>query len=205
MPTDATRTLVVVAHPDEQSLTHHVVRELEHALRRRGPVEIADLAREGFDPRWTEADRRTYRGLDAAPADVLAEQRRLERATDLVLVFPVHWWSMPALLKGWVDRVLVDGWAFDDSPEGLRPRLGWLTTHVVPVAGADAALYERRGYARAIRTQVEQGIVDFCGSRRGATAFVHDSESPDARLRATRVRDAVDAVADAVGRCPAMA
>ncbi|MFC9219789.1 NAD(P)H-dependent oxidoreductase [Streptomyces hygroscopicus] len=67
---------------------------LEAALQ-PSSVEIADLSEERFDPRFTPADRRAYREGGDYPADVMAEHRRLERATDLVLVFPVYWWSMP--------------------------------------------------------------------------------------------------------------
>ncbi|TDT42036.1 NAD(P)H dehydrogenase (quinone) [Streptomyces sp. BK208] len=177
-------TLLVAANPDPRSLTHYVLGRLEAALQ-PGPVEVADLAAEGFDPRFTPADRRAYHGGDY-PADVVAEHRRLERATDLVLVFPVYWWSMPALLKGWIDRVFVNGWAFEHSPaSGLQPKLQALTTHLLFLAGADCGAYERHGYERALRTQIEHGIVDYCGSRRGSTAFLYDSEqlTPEATVR----------------------
>ncbi|WP_338146380.1 NAD(P)H-dependent oxidoreductase [Streptomyces boncukensis] len=115
--------------------------------------------------------------VGAYPADVVREQRRLDRATDLVLIFPVYWWSMPALLKGWIDRGFVNGWAFEVSPtSGLRPRLQALTTHLLPIAGADSGAYERHGYEKALRAQIEHGIVDYCGSRRGATEFIYESE-----------------------------
>jgi NAD(P)H dehydrogenase (quinone) len=178
-------TLLVAANPDPRSLTHYVLGRLEAALR-PGSVEIADLAEEGFDPRFTPADRQAYHDGGNYPADVMAEHRRLERATDLVLVFPVYWWSMPALLKGWIDRVFVNGWAFEHSPtSGLRPKLQALTTHLLPIAGADSDAYERHGYESALRTQIEHGIVDYCGSRRGSTAFIHRSEqlAPEATVR----------------------
>jgi NAD(P)H dehydrogenase (quinone) len=96
-------TLIVTTHPDPDSLTHHLAQRLAQELRSTSDstsVEVADLAAEGFDPRYTLADRHTYRvGGDFTP-DVAAEQERLDRATDLVLVFPVYWWSAPALLKG---------------------------------------------------------------------------------------------------------
>lgn len=162
-------------------------------------VEVADLAAEGFDPRFTLADRHTYRvGGDYAP-DVHAEQLRLDQVTDLVLVFPVYWWSMPALLKGWLDRVFVNGWAFGlDAHGGIVRKLDRLTTHLVPVAGDDAGVYERHGYEQALRTQIEHGIIDFCGSRRGVTVFVHDSERDDAEARKQAVEEAVVAVAAAI-------
>ncbi|MEV8114037.1 NAD(P)H-dependent oxidoreductase [Streptomyces xiamenensis] len=197
-------TLLVTAHPDPDSLTHHVARQLASALQPRA-VEVADLHRERFDPRFTQADRRHYREGGAHAPDVAREHRRLDRATDLVLVFPVYWWSMPALLKGWIDRVFVNGWAFDYSAgSGLRPRLQRLTTHLLPIAGEDAGGFERHGYERALRTQIEHGIVDYVGSRRGATAFIHESEQPSSGATAESVARAVRLVSEAVrARTPA--
>lgn len=187
-------TLIVAAHPDQDSLTHHIARRLERALQ-PGTAELADLAAEGFDPRFTLADRHTYRVGGDFAADVAAEHLRLDRAAHLVLVFPVYWWSMPALLKGWIDRVFVHGWAFDIAAGGgMNRNLGRLTTHLVPIAGDDAGVYDRHGYEHALRTQIEHGIVDYCGSRRGATAFVYESEQDDAGAREQIVLSAVDAV-----------
>lgn len=67
-------TLVVVAHPDPTSLSHHVAHAVAAAAAHRGTAEIADLAWEGFDPRWTAADRAAYQGAGSVPADVVAEQ-----------------------------------------------------------------------------------------------------------------------------------
>jgi NAD(P)H dehydrogenase (quinone) len=192
------KTLVVTAHPDPNSLTLAVAHQLAEALE-PSPVEVVDLAAEGFDPRFTLDDRRTYlSGRHFAP-DVRAEQQRLEGADHLVLVFPVYWWSMPALLKGWIDRVFVNGWAFEvDAANGMRRNLGRLTTHLIPIAGDDPGVYERHGYEKAVRTQIEHGIVDYCGSRRGATAFLYESERDDAAARETAVRDSIEAVRRAI-------
>ncbi|MFD4787207.1 NAD(P)H-dependent oxidoreductase [Streptomyces sp. NPDC058459] len=191
-------TLLVATNPDPQSLTHDVLGKLRAALH-PGSSEVADLSKERFDPVYTLADRRAYREGGDYPAEIVQEHRRLERATDLVLVFPVYWWSMPALLKGWIDRVFVNGWAFEHSPtSGLRPKLQALTIHLVPIAGDNSGTYERHGYEQALRTQIEHGIVDYCGSRRGATAFIHESEQPSAEATARCVDDAVRTISEAV-------
>ncbi|MGJ9421770.1 NAD(P)H-dependent oxidoreductase [Aeromicrobium sp. CF3.5] len=188
MSTPLVHTLVVTAHADPRSLTHHIATEVGRTAGGWGTVEIADLATQGFDPRFSAEDRATYLGLGDIPADVASEQARLDRATDVVLVFPVYWWSMPALLKGWIDRVFINGWAFDHDPsKGIRPQLGKLTTHVVPVAASDQGLYDRHGYEKAMRTQIEHGLVEYCGSPLGVSTFVYDSEDPSGDLRTNRV------------------
>ncbi|PZE65386.1 NAD(P)H-dependent oxidoreductase [Curtobacterium sp. MCBD17_021] len=192
------QTLIVTAHPDPDSLTAGIARQLQAALH-PGEVELVDLAAEGFDPRFGPADRDAYRGTGTLPADVVREQQRLDTADHVVLVFPVHWWSMPALMKGWIDRVFVNGWAFDIDPAGgTRRNLGRLTVHLLPVAGDAAGTYERHGYEQALRTQIEHGIVDYCGAVRGATAFVYESEQDDDAARRALVDDAVRRIARAV-------
>lgn len=194
-------TLLVAAHPDHDSLTLALARRLAEELE---PAVLADLAAEGFDPRFGPDDRRSYRVGGEYPADVLREQRRLDAAEHLVLVFPVYWWSMPALLKGWIDRVFVNGWAFEIDPvDGMRRNLGRLTVHLVPIAGDSVGVYERHGYEHSLRTQIEHGVVDYCGAVRGTTVFVHDSEQEDDAARAVSVDRAVAAVVASVrGRVP---
>ncbi|RII91462.1 flavodoxin family protein [Clavibacter michiganensis] len=198
--------LIVTAHPDPDSLTHHVARRLVAALG-SDRAEVAHLAQEGFDPVFGMADRGAYAGDSSAPADVLAEQARLDAVDHVVLVFPMWWWSMPALLKGWIDRTFIAGWAFGIDDEGrIEKRLQRLTVHLVPVSGTSRASFARHGYLTAFETQVGHGILDYCGARRGATAFVHDSESGDREAVAAEadraVAEVVAAIALATGSEP---
>ena len=72
---------------------------------------------------------------------------------------------MPALLKGWIDRVFVSGWAFDEDAQGdIVKRLGRLRVSLVAIAGADSGTYAKRGYDEAMRIQTENGVFDFCGA-----------------------------------------
>ena len=82
--------LIVVAHHDPQSLTHSLAVQVAAGLSASGHTfEIADLAAEGFDPRYNAADQRVHRTRAEPPADVAAEQARIDRADALVLVFPM--------------------------------------------------------------------------------------------------------------------
>lgn len=162
------RNLLVISHPDPDSLTHAVAAAMADGLRDSdagAAIEIADLAAEGFDPRETARDLAVHLRTATPAPDVLAEQARIERADRLVLVYPVYWWSFPALLKGWIDRVFTNGWAYGSGGEGGRKRLGRLEVVLIAVAGADAGTYARHGYFGAMRTQIDHGIFDYCGAR----------------------------------------
>lgn len=159
--------LIVVAHPDPRSLTHAVAARLAEGISQSGhATEVADLMAEGFDPRFSATDHAVHLKEAAPSADVLAEQARIDRADALVLVYPVYWWSMPGLLKGWIDRVFSNGWAYDEIPGGkLEKKLGRLPVHLVALGGAGQRTYQRHGYSSAMKTQIDHGIFDYCGAR----------------------------------------
>ena len=175
--------LIVVAHPDHKSLSHSVAAKVAEGISEAGTgqsFEIADLTAESFDPRFSSADFAAYHKDTAPPADVIAEQARIDRATDLVLVYPVYWWSMPAILKGWIDRVFSNGWAYDTAPEGkVVKKLHRLRVHLLGVAGTDAGTFERHGYSGAMKIQINHGIFDYCGAPVATSEFLFDSESRD--------------------------
>ena len=164
--TGTQKALVVMAHPAESSLTRDVTRAIVEALDSHGhDAEMVDLAAEGFDPVFGPADYAAFNCSGTLPHDVQAEQRRIDRADYLILVYPVYWWAMPALLKGWIDRVFVAGWAFDEDAEGrITKRLGRLKVSLVAIAAASESTYVKRGYREAMKTQIETGIFDFCGA-----------------------------------------
>ncbi|MFJ4194459.1 NAD(P)H-dependent oxidoreductase [Pseudomonas sp. NPDC089534] len=178
--------LIVVDHHDTRSLTHALAKRIAQGVAEAGPAhtcEIADLHAEGFDPRFTQADWAVHHRESPPPADVLAEQARIDRADALVLVFPVFWWAMPGLLKGWIDRVFSNGWAFDfDGGTGLEKKLGRLRVHLMGLGGADAGTYARHGYGAAMKAQIDHGIFDYCGATVAGSTLLLDSESQDSAL-----------------------
>lgn len=194
-------SLVVVSHADRNSLTQHAARAAFDAIRAAGgEVEFADLAAENFDPRFAGADLELYRGRGGVPAEIIAEQERIDRADHLILVFPMYWWSMPALLKGWIDRVFVGGWAYDAAPGAAQfGLLGRLTIHLIIVAGDDAKSFERHGIPQAVGIQIERGIVEYSGATHGSTTYVYESDTKDRDLLAAEVRELGERVATHTG------
>ena len=185
--------LIVIAHPNPKSLTHSVAAHVAEGLSLSDPghsFEVADLAAESFDPRFTGADLALHLREALPPADVAAEQARIDRADALVLIYPVYWWSMPALLKGWIDRVFTNGWAYDEGPDTrLVKKLRHLRVHLVAIGGADMRTYARHGYFGAMKTQIDHGIFDFCGARVVTSELLLQPETQDLKshLDAARI------------------
>ncbi len=153
------RTLLVFAHPRRSSLTGHVADAFAAAAAANGHAfEWADLARERFDPVLREADEPEWDDPDKIYSEeVRCEMRRVERNEATVMVFPVYWWSVPALLKGWIDRVWNNGWAY--GARRFPQRRVWM----IGVAGGTESGFAKRGYDNAMRTQLDVGVLDYCG------------------------------------------
>lgn len=178
------RTLIVVSHPNPASLTHAVAGHIGDAILAGDEghsVAYADLAAEGFDPRFNREDTALFRQTASVPADVAAEHARLQAADTLVLVYPLYWWSFPALLKGWIDRVFTQGWAYEDGADGkVAKKLQWLQVHLVGLGGAGEQMIERRGYGAAMKTQIDSGIFDYCGAPVLTSTLLLDADSGSA-------------------------
>jgi glutathione-regulated potassium-efflux system ancillary protein KefF len=118
--------LVLAAHPDWRK--SRVNRRLREAARAVHGVQVRDLY--GLYPDYD--------------IDVDAEQKAAQAATLIVLLHPVQWYSMPPLLKLWLDDVLTWGWAYGPQGTALRGKDMWL----VATTGGDEASYHPTGYNR---------------------------------------------------------
>ena len=120
------RVLVLVAHPHAEGFAHAVRASAVAGLSRAGhKVRVLDLHREGFDPVMSHDERQRYHTPGANETRVADQLELLRWAEGLIFVYPTWWYSLPAMLKGWMDRVLVPFATFD-LPKGLRPIRGKL-------------------------------------------------------------------------------
>lgn len=119
------RALVVHCHPLEASLVAAARDRVVAGLERGGAdVRLVDLYAEGFEPELSAAEHAAHLRPGADPS-LSRHVRDLRWCDTLVLVYPTWWAGQPAMLKGWIDRVWVNGvaWALPAGTNRLRPRL----------------------------------------------------------------------------------
>lgn len=105
--------------PHERSFSAALLAAAVRGLERAGhTVDIIDLAADGFDPVMSRADLVAWRTGAAVDAVVAGYQARVAAADHILFVFPTWWMSMPALTKGFLDRVLTKGFAFEEPKPG---------------------------------------------------------------------------------------
>jgi NAD(P)H dehydrogenase (quinone) len=128
---------VVLAHPSPDSYCHALAARAASGLRAGGhTVEVLDLYGEQFTVAMTAAERHAYHGEEPILDPLVARHADIvQRAGALVFVYPTWWSGLPAILKGWLERVMVPGVAFrfDERTDKVRPALGNVA-HIVGIS-----------------------------------------------------------------------
>lgn len=160
------RVLLVHCHPRADSFSAALSATASAALEAAGhAVETIDLYAQRFDPRLSGEERGGYYDEAAIPPDLAGHVAALRRAEMLVLVYPTWWFGMPAMLKGWFDRVWRPGVAFAlGGPRVLQPRLTDIRRiAVVTTYGSPRWLLWLVGWPD--RRMVKRGIGVLCAPR----------------------------------------
>jgi putative NADPH-quinone reductase len=135
------KILVVFCHPVRESFAGAILDRCVEELGRSGhEVVVKDLYRERFDPVLSSDERRAYEDLTSNQQWTADEIAVLREVRGLLLIYPTWWYGMPAMLKGWFDRVWLPGVAFSlDASRGISAhalggieRLMAVTTYGAP-------------------------------------------------------------------------
>ncbi|MCL4188583.1 MAG: NAD(P)H-dependent oxidoreductase [Rhodobacteraceae bacterium] len=193
------RALVVYCHPSPESFTAAVRDLVLGRLAAAGAeVRLHDLYAAGFGPVLSAAEWHGYAEVPANRAPVAAAAADLAWCDTLLFVYPTWWYGPPAMLKGWLDRVLLPGVAFlmpDAGHRRIRPGLGNVRRlGVFTTCGAPWWLAWAVGAPG--RRMLLRGVGWLCAPRRRTAFVAHyrmDTSTPASRARhLARVGRAVD-------------
>ena len=112
---------VIFSHPWDGSfnkaILDQVVKKLDETKEK---YTVIDLNKDGFNPVMSEEELSLYsQGKSNAPL-VLKYREILKNTDELILIFPIWWMSMPAILKGFFDKVMVKGFAYENTKNGIK-------------------------------------------------------------------------------------
>lgn len=115
------KILVILGHPDKESFNHAIAQTTAQTLQTSGhEVIFHDLYDEGFDPILTNAELPKDAKLDPV---IEKHCHELTESGGIVIIHPNWWGAPPAIIKGWIDRVIRPGAAYafvgDDGGEGV--------------------------------------------------------------------------------------
>lgn len=183
------RILVVLAHPVAESFGHALHRQVVATLTAGShEVRALDLYAMGFDPVLSASERRDYHTPALNEVAVQDQLAHLRWAEALIFVYPTWWYSLPAMLKGWIDRVWVPFATFE-LPKGLQPVQGRMQN--IRLIGAVSTYGSPWWWTRFVigdpgRRIIMRGLRPLCHPRCRTFWLGHyrmDSSTPQSRSR----------------------
>ena len=165
-PTSAGRHIIVLSHPGPDSFNHSVAHAYRDAVRETGQqAEIRDLYALGFDPVLKSCERPGPAQAHFLP-DVTAELDAIQGSDVFVLVYPIWFGGPPAMLKGYVDRVLGAGITprseVEKVPTGL---LGRKTLLSLTTSASSSIWLDEQGQQSALQTVFDRYLAHAFGMR----------------------------------------
>jgi NAD(P)H dehydrogenase (quinone) len=157
------RTLLILGHPNPDSFNAALAQAYADAAQRSGrELRRLNLHELTFDPILHGADR----AQQALEPDLQRAQADILWAEEIVWVYPVWWGGLPALLKGFLDRTLLPGFAyrFHKGHRSWDRLLKGRTTRIV-VTLDTPGWYDRLVYGRPAWRQMKSTVLQFCGMK----------------------------------------
>ncbi|MED4651191.1 NAD(P)H-dependent oxidoreductase [Bacillus pseudomycoides] len=156
--------LIIYAHPNPSSFNAAILENVQKGLQKTNHfVTLLDLYKEQFNPVliFNEDKRRR----DLVYEEETEKYRRLIKETDFfIFIYPIWWWGMPAILKGFIDRVFVTGFSY--KYEGALPKGLLIGKKAWVINTLDSPLwYVALLYRSADWVIMKKGILRFCGIR----------------------------------------
>jgi NAD(P)H dehydrogenase (quinone) len=171
--------LIVVAHPLEDSITMRLTRAYALQLQQLGhSQQTHDLYRMGFNPVMGAHELEPLSIGHAADVDVAQAQRDVCAADALTVIYPLWWATMPAMMKGYIDRVFARGFAYEARRGVAKGLMAGKRCILITLSGSPLAILLANGEWKAMATLQDAHIFRSSGFELLEHLHFDEVESP---------------------------
>ena len=184
------KVLIVFTHPKSSSFNHALLENVSAGLEQAGhEIKVKDLYQENFNPVLDAKDLSQLHS-GKIPQRIATEQKELLWAEGLVFIYPLWWFTPPAMLKGWFDVVLSNGVAFEYSEQGAKGLLKHKKALVLITAGASEDYFKENNSLEISYRPLTDGTLGFCGIENVSHQIYYDIVSSSDEERAAILKQA---------------
>ncbi|MEI6348452.1 MAG: NAD(P)H-dependent oxidoreductase [Bacteroidota bacterium] len=156
-------TLIIYAHPNPASFSSAIKETIVKSFKAKGSeVTVRDLYATNFNPILSGSDLQQIHS-GSTPADIKVEQALITKADNLVFIYPIWWTGLPAMVKGYIDRVFSYGFSYIATENGIEGQLKGKKVIIATPHGTPRAYYEPTGMWNSLMQTQDKGIFEFCG------------------------------------------
>lgn len=155
--------LIIIAHPRKGSLNYSIKSRIKELADANGDkVKIRDLYKIKFRPVLEFGELKYLKEGNICP-DILIEQSYISWADEINIIYPLWWNAFPAILKGYIDRVFTNGFAFKVTKKGVEGLLKDKKVRLITSAGMDEKSLKESNIFESLRVTQDFGVFEFCG------------------------------------------
>ena len=162
------KTVIVYNHPYKGSFCHALLESTKKgALKAGHEVDIIDLDSDHFNPVMTGEDLLAFRNHQAIDKQAIEYIKRIKQADHIVLIFPIWWELMPAMTKGFIEKVMFPGstYSYTKSGHGMKTMLSKLkSTTIITTMNTPNVMYKFI-YGNAIKKALIKGTFKKSGCK----------------------------------------
>ena len=176
------KTTIIVASPSEKSFSKKIVEKLSKKLiENRAEYEIIDLYKDNFNPVMTEKEEKLYNEGKTDDELVKKYQQSIRNSDEIILVFPVWFNNVPAILKGFFDKVFIKNFAFSEEDNKTKGLLTNIKSGMVITTSESNTSYLKDKLNNPIETVIIKGTLEVCGMKniKYINLNVEDKEKED--------------------------
>lgn len=176
------KVLVINGHPDNESFNYALSEAYLDGLSGSNvPVELLNIADLNFNPNLKYG----YRKISELEPDLLQAIDQIKHADHLVWILPMWWYGMPALMKGFIDRIFLPGFFFKYQKGNPFPKklLKGKTARLIITADT-VRWYDRWFMGSPLINQFKKGTLEFCGVKPVKITYIAPIKNSTASFRA---------------------
>ncbi|MEN3015402.1 MAG: NAD(P)H-dependent oxidoreductase [bacterium] len=166
------KVLVVFCHPSKKSLNYYILQQVLNLLNQKKiDAVVRDLYEIGFNP-VLRFDQQLN-----TQQDVLQEQEYVKQSDLMIFIFPTWWGHMPAVLKGYIDRVFSFNFAYTvDQNNQSVPLLSDKKAIIITTLGGDENTYKQYLLEQSMKRIYKHIIFEFCGIELLEQIFIYSAQ-----------------------------
>lgn len=182
-PKNTKKVLIINGHPDKESFNYALANAYRQGLEKTNTlVDQVNLADLEFNPNLAFG----YRKISKLEPDLLEAIEKIKEADHLVWFFPMWWYGLPALMKGFIDRTFLPGVFFKYQKGKLFPQklLKGKTARLVITADT-VRWYDYLFMGSPLINQFKKGTLEFCGVKPVKTTYIAPIKNSSPEFRAS--------------------
>ncbi|MFK8297089.1 NAD(P)H-dependent oxidoreductase [Capnocytophaga cynodegmi] len=162
-------TIIIYAHPYEKSFNYAILQETKKLLEIKGEAyRIIDLYAEKFNPVYTKEELALFSKGQALDPQVLHYQQYLKQAKRLIFIFPIWWGDVPAIVKGFFDKIFLKTLTYEETKLGtLKGKLTNIKKALIITTATAPTFYLKFFGGNAIQKIVINHTLKSVGVKKG--------------------------------------